>query len=81
MLDSLKHKIHDSVELALDTLQQYPITKGLLPSGIIAAPAFMDNVTAGLKILLLIISIVGAGLTAYAKWLHVKHLKNGGSIK
>jgi hypothetical protein len=65
MLDSLKNKV-------IDTLQHYPISKGLLPSSIVAAPTFMDNLEVGLKIILLIISIIGASLTAYAKWIEVK---------
>ena len=75
MLDTLRDKFHDSTIVVLDTLQQYPVTKGLLPSGILAAPAFIDSVELGLKITLLVVSIIGAGLTGYAKWLHIKSLK------
>ena len=77
--DSLVHSKDSAVattNFVLDSLQQYPITKGLLPAGATASPAlFMDNLEVGLKITLLLISIVTASLTGYAKWLHVKHLK------
>lgn len=75
--DFIAVKAVDTANYVLDTLQQYPVSKGLLPSGAVAAPAFIsaDTVEYGLKITLLCLSIIGAGLTAYAKFLHVKKLK------
>lgn len=76
--DILTIKFMDTVNHILDTLQQYPISRGLVPSSIVAAPAFItaESIEYGLKIILLCLSILGAGLTAYAKYLHVKKLKN-----
>jgi len=75
MLDTLRLKIHSSTQLLLDTLQEAPILKGLVPAGVIATPSFINDIEMGLKITLLVLSIIVAGLTGYAKWLHIKNLK------
>jgi hypothetical protein len=68
-------KLKDTANHVIDTLQQHPILKGMIPSGAVGSLTFVEELEIGLRIAGLIAGLIVAGLTGYAQWLKIRNLK------
>lgn len=80
VLTDIREKFIDVGAFVITELQKFPVLKGLLPSTILGSISVMDIVEGFLKILFLVLSIVGVGLTIRAKNLQIKQLKEKNAL-
>ena len=68
-------KLKDTANHVIDTLQQHPFLKGLVPATATSSLTFVEELEIGLRIAGLVAGLIVAGLTGYAQWLKIKNEK------
>ena len=74
-LKDLSTKGQDTMNFIIDTLQQHPYTKGVIPAATSIGVSFVDVLETGLRIVAILFAIVASALTGYAQWIKIKKEK------